>query len=295
MPSTLNVDGQPRTIGFNRSRNIEKATYVLNGIIDGVNADGKLTDVEIVYIDSWLKNQNFIQLEADNLDLFQAVKHVLESGEITNAEKSDLHQLIKDILKYGPEIDSAEESRINQFIGLLKGICSDGHIVKSEIDRVERWVRSNEDLSGMFPIKPINDRLLHALQDDQLSDDELSELSLLITEIAGDKFTQSGDVDGCIGDFFCDNVKDYNLTNKTICFTGKFLSGTRRQCEFNAHRLGAQPKSTVTNDLDVLVIGTVTSRDWRFQNFGRKVERAMELRASNGKPLILSEKQWIEF
>ena len=40
MTSTLNADGQPYAVGFNRGRNIDKATYVLNRIIGGVESDG---------------------------------------------------------------------------------------------------------------------------------------------------------------------------------------------------------------------------------------------------------------
>ena len=54
MTSTLNADGQPYAVGFNRSRNIDKATYVLNGIIAGVQSDGKLTDSEIMYMYVWM-------------------------------------------------------------------------------------------------------------------------------------------------------------------------------------------------------------------------------------------------
>lgn len=296
MTLTLNADGQPYAVGFNRSRNIDKATYVLNGIIDGVQSDGKLTDSEIMYMDVWMKSQKNLNLEADTLDLFQAVKHVLEEREISQEARADLHQLIKDILKYGPSDDkSGNEPRINQFIGLLKGICADGNIVRSEIRRVESWIAVNKDVADMFPIKPVHERLCKVLADDKISDEELTDLSDLLSEIAGDKFKETGDVDGSIGEVFCDDVRRFSFQGKFVCFTGKFLVGTRKQCMADAETLGASVKSSVTSELDVLVVGAVTSRDWRFQNFGRKIERAMSLRMDYGSPTILSERQWVGF
>lgn len=295
MSANLDADGQPYAIGFNRARNVDKAAYVLRGIIDGVNANGFLTDAEILYLDAWMRSQENLRLESDSLDLFQAVKHVLEDKKITQDERADLHQLIQDILDFGGREKTSEESRINEFLGLVKGVCADGVVDRSEIGRVEAWISANKEIAELFPIKPVYERISDAMADSIITDDELDDLSKLLAEIAGDRFTETGDVDGSIGKVFCDNLDQIAFEDQIFCFTGKFLSGTRKQCQEEARSRGAHVKSDVSSKVDVLVIGSVTSRDWRFQNFGRKIERAMGLRNNNGTPIILSEESWITF
>jgi hypothetical protein len=44
-----------------------------------------------------------------------------------------------------------------------------------------------------------------------------------------------------------------------------------------------------------LVIGTFASRDWANTNYGRKIERAVELRQSGSGISIISEEHWKRF
>jgi len=296
MSKNLDDQGQPIIRAFNSARNREKATYVLKGILEGINSNGKLSDAEILYLSAWMKNQEYLKYEADTLDLFQAVKHVLEDGIITEDERTDLYQLIKDIQEFGELGDSPyDEPRINEFLGLLKGIYADGEVSLSEIDRIEEWVIANKDISEKFPIDAVYQRIRAAKADNIITADELDDLKELVADLSGDDFTKTGDVDGSIGQVFCDVLDSFNIHGKTFCFTGKFLSGTRNHCHTQVESRGAYTKTSVTHDVDVLVIGTVTSRDWRFQNFGRKIERALEQRNETGSPTILSEEQWIGF
>jgi len=292
----LNAHRHHINVGFNRVRNIDKAAYVLKGIIDGVEAEGYLADAEILYLDAWMRCQKHLDLQAVAFDLFQAVNNVLEDQRITHAERADLHRLIHSILDFGAdEKNYDDDARINEFLSLLKGICANGVINCSEIRKVEAWMSANKDLSKAFPIKPVYNRIRDAVKNNVIDGEELANLNELVSEITGEHFTQTGDVDGCIGQVFCDDVKHLSFEGKTFCFTGKFLSGTRKQCQAEARNRGASVKSSVTADVDVLVIGSVTSRDWRYQNFGRKIVTAMDLRAEQGKPTILSEAQWTAF
>lgn len=67
----------------------------------------------------------------------------------------------------------------------------------------------------------------------------------------------------------------------------------RRQCESDLMKLGCQIVDRVTQDLDYLIIGALSSKDWKFQSFGRKIEQAIDYRDNKGVPLkILSEEHW---
>lgn len=284
---------QPPSVGFNRARNIDKAAYVLKGIIDGVNVDGNLVDAEILYLDAWMRSQQSLGLQVVAFDLYQAVNRVLEDQTMSLEERADLNELIQNILEFGDENRSPDDTdRINEFLSMLKAICADGIIIQPEIHKVETWINANKDIAKAFPIKPVYYRIRDAVKDNVIDGEELAKLDELVSEIAGDQCTQIGDVDGSIGQVFRDDITQLSFEGTTFCFTGTFLCGTRKQCEIEAEIRGALVKTSVTDDVDVLVIGSVTSRDWRNQNFGRKIERAISLRAETGMLTIISEDQW---
>jgi len=293
MSNSFDANSQSPTVGFNRARNIDKAAYVLKGIIDGVNVDGNLVDTEILYLDAWMRSQESLGLQVVAFDLYQAVNRVLEDQTITHDERIDLNELIQNILDFGDENRTLDdELRINEFIGMLKAICADGIIIKPEITKVEQWVTANRDISKAFPIKPVYSRIRDAVKNNVIDGEHLAKLGELVSKISGDNYAQTGDVDGSIGQVFCDDIEHFCFEGKTICFAGHFLCGTRKQCQVEAELRGAFVRTSVTADVDVLVIGSVTNTDWRYQNFGRKIERAISLRAESGSPTILSEDQW---
>jgi hypothetical protein len=42
------------------------------------------------------------------------------------------------------------------------------------------------------------------------------------------------------------------------------------------------------------VIGTLASPDWITSSYGRKIEQAVTYRNDHGRPVIISEQQWLE-
>jgi len=93
-------------------------------------------------------------------------------------------------------------------------------------------------------------------------------------------------------EFFADgNV--ISLRGKTVCFTGKFLSDTRHNLEQQAKLLGASPVKGVTTNLDVLIVGSLASRDWMFTSHGRKIEAAIKAKEKGQDIQIINEEDWV--
>lgn len=79
-----------------------------------------------------------------------------------------------------------------------------------------------------------------------------------------------------------------------VCFTGEFLYGTRAACERLVLKLGATCAENVSKKVDVLVIGTKVSLDWAHTSFGRKIQKAMDLRGEGHPIAIISERRWLQ-
>jgi len=49
----------------------------------------------------------------------------------------------------------------------------------------------------------------------------------------------------------------------------------------------------ITQKLDYLIIGELSSRDWRFSSYGRKIEKAMLLQEKGHALQIVTEEAWL--
>jgi NAD-dependent DNA ligase len=78
--------------------------------------------------------------------------------------------------------------------------------------------------------------------------------------------------------------------------TGKFALGTRKKVFAAIESLGGIPNDSYpTHGTRYLLIGTFASRDWANTNFGRKIERAIELRDRGSGISIVAEEHWRRF
>jgi len=56
--------------------------------------------------------------------------------------------------------------------------------------------------------------------------------------------------------------------------------------------VGGSVAKNVTKDTDVVVVGELVSDSWIHESYGRKIEKAVELRDSGGGVSIVSEQHW---
>ena len=84
--------------------------------------------------------------------------------------------------------------------------------------------------------------------------------------------------------------------NKSFCFTGKFEYGERKACEATVIAKGGTVSKNVNLKLDYLIVGSDFSSDWAHQNYGRKIERALEIQKTEGatRPFIIHETDWVK-
>lgn len=96
------------------------------------------------------------------------------------------------------------------------------------------------------------------------------------------------------GSPFDDPVPDISFNGTNFVFTGKFVSGERKECFATIEKLGAIGNPTVTNKTDYLVIGNEGSEYWAEGTHGRKIQKAMMIRLEKKSISIISESDWIE-
>jgi len=293
--TSLNKEGQPINRAFNYSRNQDKAAYALRGILYGVVADQKLNEMEVLFLDLWVRSQENLFADGDVIDLLDAIGDVLEDGYISKEELEEVNALITDIIDYGRQSSEEIENGINELLGFLLGVTADGKITNGEFEALDKWLTDNSHISEKWPTNILIDRVKEIKADGIIEEEEKQDLLDSIKQITGQRFDETGDAHGAIAEVFSDEISEFYHQNKKVCFTGKFVCGTRSVCEKSAREKGAVIAKSITTDLDVLVLGTLASPDWRFTSHGRKIEKVLEYRKKGRDIMILSERTWLKF
>ena len=287
--------GQPTNRKFNDVRNKDKAVSGLLGILHGVTVDEALNSQELLFLDTWLRSQEYLKEDGDIIDLLDLIGDILSDGKMSAGELTDLQLLCNDVVGYKESPVQSIESKTNHLIGLLTGIAADGTLEDSEIYFVRNWLDENADLADVWPADIIWTRLRHALEDGKIDGDERSDLLETFKQITGARFEETGLAHGMATDFLEDAVDSVEHEDKCFCFTGKFVTGGRKTVENSVILRGATTKPRITKGIDYLVIGTLASRDWRFSSHGRKIEEALKLRKKGASITILTERTWLNF
>jgi len=283
--SYLDENGQPANVQFNWKRNKCKMASSLVGILSGITCDKILNDIEILFLQNWVDNQD--TRKGDLYDIYEEINKILRDRIITAEEREDLMCMLNDCIEYGPKIIDTDVS-MNEFIGFLNVIVADCNINEIEFSKLRIEFSKYNHIINKLPFDLIAKSIHEILLDNIISKSELLELCSLIQEITGTSFTRYGDAIGGATSLFDAPVLTFK--QKNVCLTGQFLSGTRNAIKKQLEILGALTQDNVTQKTDILIIGTLASRDWIHTNMGRKIEKAIEL-IKSGYSIIITNEQ----
>lgn len=203
------------------------------------------------------------------------------------AETRDDHGQPKSIFRKG----DVTRRQIDELIGSLRGIMADGELVPKEVQFLNDWIQNNPYAAMEWPASVLHDRIMCAMYDGKLDDDELVEIHTLIAAIIGNK---SGELESGVNSTTLPLTTPAPLithTGKYFCFTGKLFWGKRGDAESLMIKLGGDICG-VSEKLNYLVVGELSSRDWLHSTHGLKIKRALDM-VQQGRPLaIVSEQHW---
>ncbi|MBJ8705000.1 BRCT domain-containing protein [Citrobacter freundii] len=278
---------------FNYTHNRDKLFANLISIIDGIVADGVVRDEEVLYLDTWLLEANQIIRNGVIKSLSARVSDILADGVITEEErkelKNSLTKIQREILDI-PGIDFySAEMDLHLLNGLCKGLISDRTLTEDEIRYLDWWLTQNGALKSNYPGKDLYILIKDILNDGVITPEESETLHKALVDFTGCDL-DSGVVDGLATRLPIDNDALVDLADKTYCLTGTFMAGKRAVVEERIKSAGVKISNGITQKLDFLVVGTLSSRDWKFSSHGRKIEKAVSYRDDNGAKLkIISE------
>lgn len=294
MDITKEIDSQPLTEAFSFSREKEKAIHGLKGILSGVVADKRLNEKEFLFLDTWLKSQHFLAEDKDVVTLLELVGDTLEDGVISPDELRQMRDRIEQILS--TQDDATDRvGRVDELIGFLTGVASDGVLNDQEIEAMSRWLESNESIREVWPASVIVNRLSHILEDGVITDEERDDLLVTVNQVTGTNVEETGVSYQASTEVWEDKIDSLPITGKTFCLTGDFVSGDRNTVDTLLRCLGADTSTSINKNVDYLVIGTLASRDWLYTSHGRKIEKALLMKREGTDITIITERSLLRF
>ena len=178
-------------------------------------------------------------------------------------------------------------------MGIVSGILADNYLADLEIHFLKTWLREHDGIAEQWPGQAIYRLVRQVLEDGIVTEDERAHLMGELQRLVNTDFTNTGAALPEGPYLPVDDDVTVLLTNATVCHTGEFLFGTRAAVERATLRAGGMPTDTVSRRTSLLVIGTRTSPHWIGTTYGRKIQRAIELRDGGEVIEIISERRWL--
>jgi hypothetical protein len=277
------------------SSNKKKAIYSLKGILQGVVADTTLNTMEALYLNTWLLDSKALRDDPDARSLLGLIDDALADGKFTAEELDDLNALITCIIEFRSFEDVTASDYLNEFLGLISGIVADDQINADEFSYLHEWLNKHIDLVDDATVRSVATKMVEfsALKQATPSDEEA--LLSFLKQTAGIRFLETGAADAHPMDHIADSIESMDHERAAMCFTGVFNTGTRKEVEAIAIKLGATPRKDPSKSIHYVVIGSQVSPDWKHTSFGRKIQKAIELRDVGHPLIILTEQEWIRF
>lgn len=286
---------------FNRARLGGRQVSELLGLCRGLIADGKIVQSEAEALYAWLIDQ-----EGAGCPLVEATRaqvgHMLEDGVLDADESMELMRLVRGLIdrrldaevplnRRGVPANNLDDCQISALLGLCRGLIADGKIDRSEADTLHTWLMAHEETIEN-PVMTAFQRKLEPFIGKKIEDmDSSVQLLRLLDGLVGGR-TEVGECLRATTLWLDDPSPEVVFEDRRFCLTGRFSHGGRSRCEEEIRSRRGLCQSSPTKTTDYLVIGSYAEGTWIQSAYGRKIEKAVALRASGLPVRIISEAYW---
>ena len=291
-----------------RSTDIRRAMERLKGFMLGIAIDGRINDKEIQSLKDWLSIHPTLSAKEPFLTVSVILHRIFEDNYIDEEEREEILELCG-MFDDDSMATSISVSVIGVLHGVLHGIIADGNIGENEVIGLKNWLKVHSQLKDYWPVCEAWNLVERIMSDGVVDEGEKKELlefcksfteipikaPILKDEIYNQFFMKSGAPIIQPITAICDRNHQIDFKDKSFCFTGPARYGQRSELNEMVRALNGIPKNTVSARLDYLVIGAQSSPAWFFSTYGRKIEKAMNLKnESRADTVILFEDDFVD-
>lgn len=183
---------------------------------------------------------------------------------------------------------------IDELIGMCRGVLLDGAIDNVEAQGLLRWLELNRDVINAWPGNAIYARLVDALSDGRLTQEEERDIALLLAQATGNPDAHDPLSNAPSSLPWDDPAPNIVHRGHQFCVSGDFVRAQRHVIIKMIGSRGGRYIEAVSGKTNYLIVGLNGSDEWKHGNFGTKIAKAIELRSSGKLISIVSEKHWIQ-
>lgn len=273
-----------------RSR-LDKAINSLVGLVEGIVIDGSINADEIGFLRLWLQENANLRNRHPFNELMPVVEEAIADGVLSDEERQDILWLCEKLRS--TEYFDATTADIQRLHALMAGIMADGVVTEAELRGLSGWLVDHDQLKTCWPYDEVDSLVTTVLADGRIDASEQKVLLNIFSEfvaitdnktIVSPKITEGTSLVG-----LCAVCPEVSFGGTKFCFTG--ASGKYSRAEFSAlvRSLGGDVVGSVSASLNYLVIGADGNPCWAYACYGRKVEKAVELRKQGARIVLVHE------
>jgi len=273
-----------------RSR-LDKAINSLIGLVEGISIDGSINESEIGFLCLWLQENREVRNQHPFTELMPVVEMAIADGVLTDDERQDILWLCEKLKS--TEYFDATTADIQRLHALMAGITSDGTITETELRGLSAWLADHDQLKTCWPYDEVDSLITTVLADGKIDDAEHQLLQNFFGEfvavldnrtIVSPKINEKTTLVG-----LCAVCPEIEFSGSKFCFTGASAKYSRTEFTSLVKSLGGEVVGSVSSTLNYLVIGADGNPCWAYACYGRKVEKAVELRKQGARILLIHE------
>ncbi|ASA96857.1 NAD-dependent DNA ligase [Anoxybacillus flavithermus] len=280
---------------FTSKAELHKSINALIGIIQGIRFDNIANEHEIAELIHWCNLHRRFEKRAPFNEIIPLIDQALLDNKLEQEEIEDILWLCNNIVNdsgFNRYYDLITSS-IQQLQGILHGILADNVLNEAEIEQLCSWIDDHDFLKGTYPFDEIHSLLVSVKQDGIISDDEKNLLKAFFANFVDTRASYNVhefEVKALQSQYsisgICAVCPEITFENKVFSFTGASTRATRNEIAKIIQNLGGIFNNNVTKDTNYLIVGGDGNPCWAFACYGRKVEKAIELR-KKGTPIII--------
>ncbi len=286
----MNSEHAPYLRFTSRSR-LQKSINSLLGLIDGIAIDGDISTTEIGFLQNWIdEHQDVHNLHPFN-ELIPVVADAISDYVLTEDEREDIEWLCRRLCT--DEFYDQVTADMQRLHGVAGGIIADGKITEAELRGLSDWLDDYEHLRSCWPYDEIEALVTEVLKDGVIDEGEHQMLMSFFSEfvnicddrtITNPVFSEEGTIKGV-----CAVCPEIEFENSKFVFTGASPRYPRTVLSETVEKLGGRVVGNVSPKVNYLVIGAGGNPCWAYACYGRKVEKAVELRKAGVRLVIVHE------
>lgn len=260
-------------IGFGKSMIFDKTLRLLYGLLLGFISDGIIQEEEKAVLRQWrIDHSNEMDVEQMRL-ITQRIDDAILSDKLTLEKTleiiSILDENMRDSSGYRPETLATQV-----ILGVCQGVYADNVITSGELQDLSKWIDSYD---SHFTGDPAFTKIKTAVQKAAANYNSDSEQELRAALFQYVSLPS------------CDACNEIEFDHKNFVLSGSFAYGPKKTVAHEIEQRGGVIVSSVSKNTDFLVVGGEKSILWKYDNYGKKVARARELKEQGVAITILGE------